>query len=149
MRKLFLASSTIGFMALFSLTACVEDSSNAEIVEQTKTDTPESTAIRSNEKTDDRGESLMNKPVDFSSPENVEKTLENIRQQEGDKAHIPPLPLSQWCNHKAGECDTQRRDPQHGSGQRVGEGPPREPVCDQQQCWRIDENKRHQCLCYS
>jgi hypothetical protein len=87
MRKLFLASSTIGFMALFSLTACVEDSSNAEIVEQTKTDTPESTAIRSNEKTDDRGESLMNKPVDFSSPENVEKTLENIRQQEGDKAH--------------------------------------------------------------
>ena len=87
MRKLFLTSSTIGFMVLFSLTACVEDSSNTEVVEQTKTNTPESTVIKSNESADDPGESLMNQPVNFSSPENVEKTLENIRQQEGDKAH--------------------------------------------------------------
>ena len=74
-------------MVLFSLTACVEDSSNTEVVEQTKTNTPESTVIKSNESADDPGESLMNQPVNFSSPENVEKTLEKIRQQEGDKAY--------------------------------------------------------------
>ena len=87
MRKLFLTSTTIGLMALFSLTACVEDSSKSEAIKQTKTDTPKPTDVDGNESTDNPDDSLMNQPVDFSTPENVEKTLENIRQQEGDKAH--------------------------------------------------------------
>jgi len=87
MRKTLLTSATIGFLALFSLNACVEDSNNAEVAEQAKTDTAKPTVVSSNESADALDESLMNRPVNFSTPENVEKTLENIRKQEGDKAH--------------------------------------------------------------
>lgn len=39
------------------------------------------------DKTADESSSLMNQPVDFSSPEKVEKTLQNIRKQEGESTY--------------------------------------------------------------
>lgn len=37
--------------------------------------------------TDSENTSLMDQPVDFSSPEKVEETLENIREQDGERAY--------------------------------------------------------------
>lgn len=72
-KKLFITISA-GSMALFLITACAEE-------------TNESTAMESSLDTGHQDASIMNQPVDFSSPEAVEKTLQNIRETEGDKAY--------------------------------------------------------------
>jgi succinate dehydrogenase/fumarate reductase flavoprotein subunit len=70
-KKLFIALSA-GSLSLFLCTACAEDSteSNAD------------TEVIAEEST-----SLMTQPVDFSSADAVEATMENIREKEGDQAH--------------------------------------------------------------
>ena len=65
-------------MALFLITACAEDTT------ETSSESA-STDITADVK--EQTASLMNQPVDFSSPEAVEATMLNIREKEGDQAH--------------------------------------------------------------
>lgn len=61
-------------MALFLITACAEETNGT-------------TAVESSVDTGHQVASIMNLPVDFSSPEAVEKTMQDIRETEGDKAY--------------------------------------------------------------
>ena len=70
-------------MTLFLVTACAEES--ADVSNQTPSKS-ESSSEKVSE-SGDQGNSLMNQPVNFSTPEDVEKTLQNIREKEGDKAY--------------------------------------------------------------
>jgi hypothetical protein len=83
MRKKLLTIISAGTMALFLVTACAEDGEAANSSVATKSGL-------SSEKVADSGnqsDSLMNQPVNFSTPEDVEKTLQNIREEEGDKVY--------------------------------------------------------------
>lgn len=83
MCKKLLTILSAGTMALFLVTACAEESEVANSTVATKSEL-------SSEKVTDSGnqsDSLMNQPVNFSTPEDVEKTLQNIREKEGDKAY--------------------------------------------------------------
>lgn len=60
-------------MALFLITACAEETNGTM-------------AVESSVDTGHQDVSIMNQPVDFSSPEAVEKTMQKIRETEGDKA---------------------------------------------------------------
>ena len=83
MRKKIITLISAGTMALFLVTACAEEG------EDVNNTTPEKNGS-SSAKVADSGsqvDSLMNQPVNFSTPENVEKTLQNIREKEGDKAY--------------------------------------------------------------
>ena len=66
-------------MALLLITACAEDSKDiAATVEP----------IVASEKAGDTGDtssSIMDQPVNFSTPEDVEKSMQKIREQVGDK----------------------------------------------------------------
>ena len=75
-KNLFITISA-GSLALFLVTACAEDTGETNQANTTAT-TAES---------DQQDATLMNQPVDFSSPEAVEKTLQNIREKEGGKAY--------------------------------------------------------------
>ncbi len=92
MRKSHLNLLLTGITALFLLSACSEESSVSQD-DKTK-GTPEPVKIS---KTEDRNTktntndsetlfSVMNEPVDFSTPENVEKTVARIRSEEGEAA---------------------------------------------------------------
>ena len=63
-----------GSMTLFLVTACAEEGGQESVTESTT-------------ETAQQDETLMNQPVDFSSLEAVEKTLQNIRDKEGDSAY--------------------------------------------------------------
>ena len=76
LKKLILTISA-GIMTLFLIAACAEDSSEVG----TKESTVEN--IQNPEQAD---AGVMNQPVDFSTPEAVEMTLQNIREKEGDYA---------------------------------------------------------------
>jgi hypothetical protein len=83
MCKKLLTILSAGTMALFLVTACAEESEVTNSTVATKSEL-------SSEKVTDSGnqsDSLMNQPVNFSTPEDVEKTLQNIREKEGDKAY--------------------------------------------------------------
>lgn len=83
MCKKLLTIISAGTMALFLVTACAEESETANSTVAAKSGL-------SSEKVTDSGnqsDSLMNQPVNFSTPEDVEKTLQNIREKEGDKAY--------------------------------------------------------------
>ena len=83
MCKKLLTILSAGTMALFLVTACAEESEVANSTVATKSEL-------SSEKVTDSGnqsDSLMNQPANFSTPEDVEKTLQNIREKEGDKAY--------------------------------------------------------------
>ena len=70
-------------MALFLVTACAEESEDANSTSAEKGEL-------SSDKVADSGNqsnSLMNQPVNFSTPEDVEKTLQDIREKEGDIAY--------------------------------------------------------------
>jgi len=83
MQNKLLTAILAGTMASFMVSACAEESKDVSdtMVDKTVASTEEVA------KTADQGESLMNQPVNFSTPEDVEKTLQNIREKEGDKAY--------------------------------------------------------------
>ena len=97
MRKPVLTSASAAVVSLFLLTACAEEGAEMDIASPGATATEsapaepatESSPAESVAETDaqisDSQVSIMDQPVDFSSPENVEKTLEAIRQQAGEK----------------------------------------------------------------
>jgi len=83
MLKNILLTLSTGALTLFLVTACAEEGK----------DTSESKVAKapvSTEKTTDTAKpdnSIMSQPVDFSTPENVEVSLQNIRETAGDSAY--------------------------------------------------------------
>ena len=71
MSKFTLNSVTAAMLSLFLITACADESAD---------DKGSVSATSAPQKT------VMDQPVDFSSPENVEKSLEDIRQQAGERS---------------------------------------------------------------
>lgn len=67
-------------LALFMSTACAERDTGEESAAQAAANADQGTTSGS-------AGSLMNQPVDFSSPEAVETTLNNIREHEGEAAY--------------------------------------------------------------
>ena len=81
MHKMLLTSITAGILALFLLSACAEDSKDADA-------SAENVAVAEQAgTTGNKGGSVMDQPVDFSTPENFEKSMQKVREQEGDNAH--------------------------------------------------------------
>jgi len=74
MIKRLLISLSAGSLALVLITACAEDAT--EVVTGVEDAVPSEQSV-----------SLMTQSVDFSSPEAVEATMQNIREKEGDKAY--------------------------------------------------------------
>ena len=70
-------SISAGMLALFLGTACAEEAA----------DGARTNALKPSVKSDKQDVSIMHQPVDFSSPEAVEKTLQDIREKEGDQAY--------------------------------------------------------------
>ena len=67
-----------GTMTLFFISACADEAKDSD----------ESLAANpATDITEESGSSLMNQPVDFSSAEAAEETLQNIREKEGDKSY--------------------------------------------------------------
>ena len=83
MCKKLLTIISAGTMALFLVTACAEESEDANSTAAEKGDLSSDTVADSG----NQSNSLMNQPVNFSTPEDVEKTLQNIREKEGDIAY--------------------------------------------------------------
>ena len=68
-------------MALFLVSACAEDSKDPEgTAAQVSAPERASNAV-------DNSTSIMDQPVDFSTAEKVELSLQKIREQEGDKGY--------------------------------------------------------------
>jgi len=99
MRKYLLTSVPATMVALFLVSACAEDGTDTETTpataktaaavatDPTATD-PTANDATANDATANeyaaKGD-IMDQPVDFSSPENVKKTLQTIREQAGEK----------------------------------------------------------------
>ena len=83
MCKKLLTIISAGTMAIFLVTASAEESETANSTVATNSGLSSEKVADSNNQND----SLMNQPVNFSTPEDVEKTLQNIREKEGDKAY--------------------------------------------------------------
>ncbi len=81
MRKTLFTSITTGIMALFLMNACAEDSNDTEAVAKQAVVTEEANG------TGEQGNAIMDQPVNFSTPEDVEKSLQKVRDQAGDKAY--------------------------------------------------------------
>ena len=81
MRKTLFTSITTGIMALFLMNACAEDSNDTEAVAKQAVVTEDATG------TGEQGNAIMDQPVNFSTPEDVEKSLQKVRDQAGDKAY--------------------------------------------------------------
>ena len=100
MHKSPLAFATAAIMTLLLVTACAEEgkttaiTENAEapVTEKTKTlatvktQATQSTAEKSPPKEAGQDAPIMNQPVDFSTPENVAKTMQAIKEQAGGRA---------------------------------------------------------------
>lgn len=74
-------------LILFLPVACAEQDQDIEAAVQTETSSQETPTSDTTGEAVAEADSLMDQPVDFSSPEKVEETLQNIREQEGDKAY--------------------------------------------------------------
>ena len=78
MLKKLLTTICAGSMALFLISACAEEDHDSDTA---KADNSAA------DNTQHANSSLMNKPVDFSTPESAEQTLQNILEQDGEKAY--------------------------------------------------------------
>jgi hypothetical protein len=81
MRKTLFTSIMASAMVLFQVSACAEDSNDPE------TTTAQVSAPESAGNADGHSTSIMDQPMDFSTAENVEISLQKIREQEGDRAY--------------------------------------------------------------
>ena len=82
MNKTLMPLITSMFLALFLSTACTEKDQETDAAQ-----TDVSAAIAADGENAENSDSLMDKPVDFSTPEQVEATLQNIREKEGESAY--------------------------------------------------------------
>lgn len=81
MRKTLITSIIAGTMSLFLLNACAKESDNA--VSNIDPAIEKEAAVA---ETAEPESSIMDQPVNFSTPEDVEKSIQNVREQEGDSA---------------------------------------------------------------
>lgn len=84
MRKRLITLISAGSMALFLVTACAEEGEAVNSATAAEKNASSSAKVADS---GIQGDSLMSQPVDFSTPENVEKSLQGIREKEGDKAY--------------------------------------------------------------
>ncbi len=93
MRKTLIASLTTGILTMLLVTGCAEDSKDTVSTEAAETSTapakvsPAHAAVTEN--TPDTvalDDSIMDEPVNFSTPEDVSRTLTNIREKAGSRA---------------------------------------------------------------
>ncbi|MDX2416454.1 MAG: hypothetical protein QNK19_03230 [Xanthomonadales bacterium] len=86
-KKLFTTFSIVS-MTLILVPACAEQNADAETVKSTTQIEETSNASTEAEAAETSGEqvSVMDLPVDFSSPEKVEESIEKVREQAGDDA---------------------------------------------------------------
>jgi len=87
MSKTLFISITAATLALFLVTACAEDNKGTEVTGQTGAQTEPASATEKTAVTGKQDSSVMNQPVNFSTPENVEKSLQKVREQEGTPAY--------------------------------------------------------------
>lgn len=81
-------SLVISMIASLALAAACTDHSGGDVAaEQTPEKASHSTETRVAEIPAETGGSLMDQPVDFSTPEKAEETLQKIREQEGEKVY--------------------------------------------------------------
>jgi hypothetical protein len=81
MRKTLFTSIMTSAMVLFQVSACAEDSNDPETT-TAQVSAPESAGNAGGHST-----SSMDQPMDFSTAENVEISLQKIREQGGDQAY--------------------------------------------------------------
>ena len=90
-KKLFTTFSIVT-MTLILVPACAEQNADAETVksatqtEETSSVSGEAEATTAESEADGEQVSVMDLPVDFSSPEKVEESIEKVRQEAGDDA---------------------------------------------------------------
>ncbi len=84
MQKLALTSVSAIVATLFLVTACAEEGTGTETTSTAVAATGSGTTDAVVENSAEQ-KSIMDQPVDFSSAEAYAKTLESIRQQDGDK----------------------------------------------------------------
>lgn len=88
-KKLFTILSFVS-LTLILVPACAEQDADAETVKSTAQTEETSRALTGAEaataEADGEQGSVMELPVDFSSPEKVEESIEKVRQQAGDDA---------------------------------------------------------------
>ena len=85
-KVLFLLITAMSLTLLLSV-ACAEQDQDIEAAVQTGTSSQETPTSDTPEEAVEEADSLMDQPVDFSSPEKVEETLQSIREQDGDSAY--------------------------------------------------------------
>jgi hypothetical protein len=84
MQKTLFNSLLAGATVLFLLSGCAEDSKDTSSTTDVKASTAKSQDAKMVASESDQSGSLMDQPVNFSTPEEVEKTLQHIRENEGD-----------------------------------------------------------------
>lgn len=84
MRKIFFTSVPATLATLFLVSACANDDAESKTVADVKPAT-EAVKTETTTATSAATGSIMDQPVDFSSPENVKRTLQSIREQAGDE----------------------------------------------------------------
>jgi hypothetical protein len=70
-------------LAMLLSTACAEQDKGDDSAKQAATPTAQASDVVEIA----QGDSLMDQPVDFSTPEKVEETLQNILEQDGEGAY--------------------------------------------------------------
>ena len=81
MHRTLFTSIVTGTMALFLVNACAEDSNDTEAVAKQVVVTEDAAGAG------EQGNTIMDQPLNFSTPEDVEKSLQKVRDQAGDKAY--------------------------------------------------------------
>lgn len=90
MYKKLITTLSIVSMTLILAPACAEQDNGAQAkADNTTTETVKpATAVKEAIPVDGEQSSVMDMPVDFSTPENVEKSIEKVRQEAGDDAAL-------------------------------------------------------------
>ena len=94
MYKTLFSSLLTGTMAVLLLSACTEDKQEIQeskdtgstAVSSIKISKPEQKPSKNESNDDNQVKTVMDEPVNFSTPEDVEQTLLRIRQEQGDQA---------------------------------------------------------------
>ena len=81
MRKTLFTSIMASAIVLFQVSACAENSNDPETT-TAQVSAPESAGNAGGHST-----SIMDQPMDFSTAENAEISLQKVREQEGDRAY--------------------------------------------------------------
>ena len=87
MSKVSASLITAMLLAMYLTTACAEQGNGTDTAEQAQATAGQPAGSEATEGAAEEEASLMDQPVDFSTPEKVEETLQNIREQEGEGSY--------------------------------------------------------------